>query len=240
MRRRGPLALLPAVLAALLAAAPPAHAQYVEPWEESFPDVLYPGIGAGFCDFAPLSSNPTPPGEAIAYTIVMPVVGFTTSAVEIIFGYGRFSTPAGSRETILLSTTIAYDFRLAGGGRTRLVLPVQLVGDFTKAESPVKSASNFNIASTGLGTGLAFRSRSENLEIAVRATQSIQYSSEGFSANNGVAYLTQAEARLIVAGFLSLPGAVFGYRLRYQVWDLKDDRFDARSLMHGPFIGIIL
>lgn len=219
---------------------PSARAQYLDPYEEAFPEVRYPGIGVVFRDFGPLGGNPVPPQEAISYDIVMPVLGFNAGPVDILFGYGRFDAGGASREAIMIATTIGTEFPLTGRGRNGLALPVQFAGDFTKSQSAGPASTDFNVASTGIGAGLLYRHRSERLLFQVQVTEAVHWSTEGFSANTGVSYATIGEARLVLRGFLGLDGGVFGYRFRYQAWNMSDDRFDYQSLQHGPFFGILL
>ncbi len=226
------------LVALCLVAYRPARAQYYEEREYEPMSSRYLYAGVMRIDFTARSSNPAPESLRTGFDGYMPVIGFRQGLSDVTFGYTRFTLFGASRTSVFLGLNIANELRLSGGRENALVLPVLIAADFTKAEARGTTRDDFNVASLGLGAGLKYRYHSPGLDVSLQATQAIQYSFEGYSYASGSSAVTAAEVTFALKDVGPTDGIVIGYRFRFQTWSMSDDRFDYRSIAHGPFLGI--
>jgi hypothetical protein len=62
---------------------------------------------------------------------------------------------------------------------------------------------------------------------------------QGLAAGTGSSLATVGEAGLLLPRVPIGEGLALSYRVRLQTWSLSDNRFNYRSLYHGPSIGIL-
>ena len=227
------------VVLAFLFAGPYAKAQYYDRREYEASDARYLYVGFMQRDFKPSSVNRVADSLAIAFNRPMPFVGFHQGPVDIVFGYSLFTLQGASRSTIFFGTTVSNEIILSGVRSNALLLPVMLSVDFTKAESNGAERDNFNIASLGIGAGVKYRYHNASVDFSIQAVEAAHYSFEGLSTGSGFSAATLGEATLILKDVAVLDGIVVGYRFRFQTWSMVNDRFDYKSLFHGPFIGLM-
>ncbi len=226
--------------AAILVLAATAAAQYDEErsgYEPSRARYLYAGVLQR--DFQPWSGNSAVDSLAISYTRLMPVIGFRQGGVDLLFGYTRYTVHGSAQSSILFATTVSMELPLTVRPAWSLSVPFAVGADYTQAGAPGAERDNFNVASVGLGAGLKFRVRSDQVEFDVGASEFAQYATEGFSVGTGFSAATLAGANLIIADVGPFDGIALGYRFRLQTWSMSDARFDYRSVSHGPTLGIV-
>jgi len=229
--------LQPHLLMLALLAPLSAHAQYLEPGMRPAEISRFFSAGASFRQFVPRSGHPLGP-DAISYHAVMPTLGLRQGPVEFLAAYGRYEREGESHEAILAAATFAMEFPLAGGPRYPLRGLVLLTTDYTKSEAPGPGREAFNVASLGVGAGMAYRTSGRSVQVALSAAASAQYSFEGFRTGSGFSPLLMGDAVVALPGVPVLDGLVAGYRLRWQQWSMSDDRLRYRSLFHGPWLGV--
>jgi hypothetical protein len=214
-------------------------AQYDEPREYKPFEGRILSLGALALDFRPRPDNGVSDSAVIDFRRWMPVIGFRQGPVEIMLGYTTYSLRNASRSTILLSAQFSQDIPLAGKRPQALILPVMVTADFTKAEGTGYERENFNIASVGLGAGLKYRYYTGGIEFSMQVAEAAHFSSEGLSTGSGFSALTTGYALVVLHQTLVFEGLAVGYRFRYQTWAMDNNRFNYRSLSHGPFLGIL-
>ena len=228
--------MLPLLFAVALS---PVHAQYYDRPEYEPSGARFLNGGFVHRDFAPWSSNTNPDSLAIKYNRVMPMIGFRQGPVDLTFGYTQFTLRGRSRSTIFFGVTAANELPLTHRSRAALLLPIALSADYTKAQAAGPERDDFNIASLGIGAGLKFRYNARSVDFAVEAVEIAHFSTEGFAAGSGFSAATVAEAVLILREALVFDGVALGYRFRLQTWSMNQNRFDYRSVSHGPFVGVL-
>ncbi len=227
------------VLAGLLAMGlVQARAQYYEEREYKPPDARYIYVGAMQRDFAPRGSNTSPDSTTISYNKLMPMIGFRQGPVDLFIGYTKFDQHGKSNTTIFVGTVVSTEFPISGRRGNALVVPLMFAADYTKAESGGPERDNFNIASLGLGAGLAYRLSTQTVDFSVQAGELFQYATQGLSTGSGFSAATLADASLVLHEIV-LGGLAFGYRFRYQTWSMSDAKFDYRAVSHGPYLGVL-
>jgi len=217
-----------------------ARAQYYDPREDGPPaEARFLYGGAMWRDFSPGTANPLPDSAAIRFTRVMPVVGFRTGLVDILFGYTTYENGGQSRSAVFFGTTVATEFVASGTRPGALLVQLMLAADFTKVESGGAQRSDFNVASVGLGGGLEYRYRSRSVQFWARAGVIAQYAIEGYSTGSGFSPVVTAESVVCLRDIGLFEGIVLGYRFRLQTWSMSNATLDYRSIFHGPTLGVM-
>lgn len=217
-----------------------ARAQYYEPEELEPSSDRFVSIGAAWRDFDPLPSNPAANSSAIAFRALCPALAFHQGGVDVLFAFGNYNAYGGDRTTLMFATTLQFDVALSGSRSSALIAPVLLGGDYTKAESGVPVAEEFNVGSIGLGLGLKYRRSSPSADFTIFAGGLVQYSFAGFRLVYGFSPAALAEATFLLKKVVVLNGIVIGYRFRYQQWTMSDRAFNYRTIFHGPYVGVML
>jgi len=242
MRRRTMCILRRAAAAAFILAwtAGPGQAQYLEQTRSYTPaDSRFVSVGLFARDFRPRGTNNAPESLAVAYTRVMPFVGFRQGPVDFLFGYTTYDLHGASRTAIFFGLTFTGDYVLAGNRGSALVLPFLVDADFTKSESAGNLHDNFDVGSLGVGTGLKYRSSGESLDFSATVAAIIHYSFDGYSLQTGSSPAVVAEAVALLPDIGILNGLALGYRFRYQAWTLGNGRYDYRTVNNGVFVGVM-
>lgn len=216
-----------------------APAQYYEPSEYEPLQVRFASIGAVKRTFDPLASNVLPDSERISFDRWVPTIGLRTGIVDLSFGYAKFRLQGLSRETVFFGAAVSQDIVLVGKRTAALIMPLMVAADFTKAEGTGKERTTFNIASTGIGGGLKYRSITPTLDFSLQVTELFHYSFEGLSTGSGFSAATIGDVLLVFPRALLLDGIAVGYRMRYQTWSMSEARFDYKSFYHGPYLAIL-
>jgi hypothetical protein len=213
--------------------------QYREGREYEPSETRFLSLGFFQRTFRPLASNPLDDSMAIAYERFMPVLGVRQGPVDVVVGYTRFRLRGISRETVLLAATFRQEISLAGEVGERLLLPVLLATDFTKAQAAGPQRETFGVASLGVGTGLKFRSTGRGHDASIDVLGVVHYSFDGLGTGSGFSPALIAEANLLLPDALSFSSLVLGYRLRLQSWKMSEAKFNYHSVSHGPYIGVV-
>jgi hypothetical protein len=214
-------------------------AQYYEQREYAPSEARYVGVGVLDCDFTPLDSNPIPDSLAIRYHRLMPVISFQQGSAELFFGYTRYTLSGESKAAIVFGGRYGAEIPIVGGRPSTLLFPLQLAADFTKAEGVGSTKEDFNIASLGIGMGLRYKYASRSLEFSLGVVELVQYSSAGIGISSGFSAATLGDAILLLRDVAVFDGLVIGYRFRLQTWSMSEDRFNYRSVSHGPYLGVM-
>jgi len=217
-----------------------ALAQYYEPEEYEPSSDRFVSIGAVWRDFEPLPSNPANNPSAIAFRNLCPALAFHQGGVDVQFAFGNYNANGGGRATIMFATTIQFDVPLSGTRSSALIAPVLLGGDYTKAESGAPPGEEFNVGSIGLGFGLKYRRSGPGADFMIFAGGLAQYSFAGYRLVYGFSPAALAEATLLLKKVAILDGIAIGYRFRYQQWTMSDRMFNYRTIIHGPYVGVML
>ncbi len=237
-RLRGvPVAVLCGAVLCLAARAP---AQYDE--AEEFGPLSDRSIEAGLVqhDFRPQGTNPTSDSLRIRFQSLMPILAFHQGPLDLSFGYAGYTLHGMGRSSVFVAATFAREAPIAGGrGGGRLLLPLLVSLQYTKAEALGTDLDNFNVASLGIGGGLKYRQSGDLMEFSVEGDVIAHYSFEGYSTTSGFSAAGIANVRVVLRSIHVLRGIVLGYRFRYQTWSMSDSRFNYRSLFHGPGIGVL-
>ena len=216
-----------------------ARAQYFDRPEYRPSEARYLYAGVMQRDFVPLGSNPVNDSLAIRFKRIMPFLGFHQGMVDVVFGYTTYSLRGFSRSSIFFGTTVATEVPISFSRSNALLLPVMISADFTKAEAPGSERDNFNVGSVGIGAGLKYRFMAGGIEFTLQAAEVASFSFEGLSTQTGFSAVTLADAALHLKDISILEGIVIAYRFRLQTWSMSDDRFNYRSVSHGPSIGVM-
>ncbi len=229
--------MLPVVCGILGAVA---RAQYYDPREESpSAEARLVYGGAMWRDFSPRAANSLPESATMRFTRVMPVVGFRTGLVDLLFGYTTYVNNGRSRSAVSFGGTVAGEFVALGGRPGALLVHLLLAADFTKVESGGSQRDDFNVASVGLGMGLEYRYRARSILFWVRAGVIAHYAIEGYSTGSGFSPAVTAESMLCFRDIGLFDGIALGYRFRLQTWSMNNAALDYRSLFHGPTLGVM-
>lgn len=229
--------------AGLVAVAMATHgsvsAQYHEGSNAEPPEVRY--VSAGFLQrtFEPLGSNPQTDSLAIRYDRMMPVIGFRQGMVDIVGGYTRYRMNGVRREAVILSASVSQDVALTGEREHALFLPVLLSSDFARSEGTGPGRETFSIASLGIGTGLKFRSRGGHHEAWLSVVGVAHYAFEGLGTGGGFSPALMGEGTVLLPRAIPLFALALGYRFRLQSWSMSEEKFNYRSVSHGPYIGVV-
>lgn len=224
---------------ALLFLAIPSQAQYYEPGGYESVEARYFSAGFQHSDFRARASNPLADSGAIKYNRIMPTLGFRQGPVEVVFGYTRYTLQGESREAIIFSGMFSNDFPITGTRPSVLMASLMLATDFTKAEAVGPQRGSFNIVSIGIGAGLKYRYSDRSVDFSISAGGIAHFSLEGLSTGSGFSGATVALATLILPQVPIFDGLVTGYRFRYQMWSMSDERFNYRGVFHGPYVGVL-
>ncbi len=227
-----------AAAAGLMLAPAGARSQYLEPTSYEPSDARFVSAGIFARDFLPVSSNPLD-GSAISYHRIMPVIGLRQGPIDATFGYTRYSLDGQTLAAIMFAAAFTAELRLTGTRESALVLLMSLQADYTKSESSGPERASFNIGSIGVGGGLRYRWLGRSFETSVSVSGAAQYSFEGYAVGTGFSPLLLAEAGVVVPQAFSFGGIALGYRLRLQTWSMSDERFNYRSVSHGPYVGLV-
>ena len=216
-----------------------AAAQYREPSEYNPTEVRFISAGLLQSEFRPLASNTLDDSLAIRYDQLMPVVGFRQGGVEILAGYTRYDLRGTSCESVILSATVLQDLLVAGGLKEALLLPVMFSSDFVKAETQGPTRETFSVTSLGIGAGLKFRSFGRSHDAWVSLLGVAHYSFEGLGTGSGFSPALIGEATVLLPDAVWSVSLAMGYRFRLQSWSMSEERFNYRSVSHGPYIGVV-
>jgi hypothetical protein len=224
------------VLLSLMAS--PLHAQY---YERDYDREEHRLIYFGFLqkDFQVRASNSLPDSFAITMNRFMPTIGFRQGLVDIVIGYNRFSLRGQNKTTLFASVAVAQEFPITFSRTHAFLIPLTITSDYTKVENTGGDKENFNIGSVGIGAGVKYRYRQPQFEFSVHAIEAAHWALEGFSTGSGFSAATIGEATFTFKEILSLDGITFGYRFRYQTWNMSNAKFNYNSLAHGAFVGVM-
>lgn len=239
MKRRNLQLWWGVVLATCILVGTPASAQYYEPAQYEPGDARFVNLGFMQRDFKPLGSNPLSDSAAIAFNRLMPMIGLRQGPVDVTFGYTRFTLQGQRRESIMFAARYTNDIPVAGSKPGALLIPVMIGTDYTKAQAIGPERETFNIVSVGLGVGLKYRYYTRSVDFSVSAAEIVHFAFEGFNTGSGFSAATVGEASLLFPGAIALEGVALGYRFRYQTWSMSEEKFNYRSLSHGPYLGIM-
>lgn len=223
----------------LLALSAEALAQYYEEREYRPVEARYISIGFMNREFTPKASNILPDSARIHYNRIMPVVSFRQGSGELMFGYTTYELFGGSKSTIFFGGRFGGEVPIAGRRPFMLLFPLQVAADFTKAEGVGPSREDFNIASVGIGAGLKVRYFTSSVDFSFGAEELVQYSTEGIGVGNGFSAATVGDMVVLLRDFGPFEGTVIGYRFRLQTWSMNENKFNYRSVSHGPYIGLM-
>jgi hypothetical protein len=140
---------------------------------------------------------------------------------------------------VLLAAAVRQEIPLAGSRGERFLLPVVLSTDFTKAQAAGPQRETFGVASIGAGAGFKFRSYGRAHDAAIEVLGVVHYSFDGLGTGSGFSPALIAEANLLLADALPFASLAVGYRLRVQSWKMSEEKFNYRSVSHGPYLGIL-
>jgi len=217
-----------------------ASAQYYEQKEYTpLDDVRYIAIGVTNREFAPRPTNSFPDSLTIRYNRIMPMISFRQGAGELMFGYSTYTLSGSSKSTIFFGGRFGTEVPIAGRRPSVLLFSLLLAADYTKAEGIGPSRENFNIASVGIGAGLKYRYFTSSMDISIGIEELAQYSTEGIGIGSGFSASTLGDAVILLKDIGVLEGTVIGYRFRLQTWSMSDNKFNYRSVSHGPYLGIM-
>jgi hypothetical protein len=231
--------VLPALLFLWCSAVPALYGQYYDTREYARPEGRYLSAAILRREFVPRSNNSLPDSVASRFAALMPMIAFRQGSVELYLGYTRFEERGSHRSAIVFGTQITNDVHLSGSRPGALVLPLMIAADYTKVESGGLQRDDFNLATIGLGAGLKYRLVTPDMEFWIQGVQVFHVAFQGIAAGTGSSLASVGEAGLLLPRFPVGEGLVLGYRVRLQTWSLNDDRFNYRSLYHGPSIGIL-
>jgi hypothetical protein len=224
------------VLSGLLS---PVTAQYYESDEHQPVSDRLLHAGLSWLDFQPRSSNTLPDSSVIRFERAMPLIGFRTGVLNLLFGYSSYRLRGVSRSAVHFSATVHNEFRLAGDRANAFLVQVLFSGNYLKAEGVGPARRDFDVASVGAGGGVIYRIIAGNMSLSLQAAEILHYSTEGFSTGNGFSPATTGEFTLLLNRVLVFDGIGLGYRFRLQTWSMGGHSLDYRSLSHGPYIGIL-
>ncbi|MFN0159321.1 MAG: hypothetical protein ACKVRP_14770 [Bacteroidota bacterium] len=227
------------MMSLVLLSVPELQAQYYEPSVYEQAEARYANVGFMQRDFQPLSSNPVADSLAIGFNRIMPMIGLRQGPVDVVFGYTRFTLRGERREAILFAARFTNDIPVAGTKPGALIIPLVIGTDYSKAQAVGPERETFNIVSVGIGGGLKYRYYTRSVDFSIAATEIFHYAFEGFNTGSGFSAATVGEASVLFPGALALDGIALGYRFRYQIWSMSEQRFNYRSLSHGPYLGIM-
>jgi hypothetical protein len=231
--------VLPVLCVGWCMSVPALYGQYYDTKEYARPEGRYLSAGILRREFVPRPSNSLPDSMASRFAALMPMVAFRQGSVELYLGYTRFEERGSHRSAIVFGTQITNDIPLAGSRPGGLVLPLMIAADYTKVESGALQRDDFNLATLGLGAGLRYRLVTPGMEFWIQGVQLFHVAFQGIAAGTGSSLATVAEAGLLLPRVPIGEGVVLTYRVRLQTWSLNDDRFNYRSLYHGPSVGIL-
>lgn len=225
-------------VAALAVLGSPVHAQY---YERPYEHASYRFVHAGFFarDFEPRGSNTAPDSLRIAYHRFMPTIGFRQGAVDVTFGYTRFSLRGQSKAAILAALGVGSEFPLLFSRPHALLVRVTVSGDYTRSDNTGGEKETFNVGSAGIGVGLRYRAVGKDVDFSLSAVEAVHLSFEAFSTGMGFSAATLGEALILLRAVPIADGLAFGYRFRYQTWNMGNAAFDYCSLSHGVFVGVL-
>lgn len=214
------------------------RAQYIER-DERMPGDLSRFLAAGVIrrDFTPMGGNTAPDSLRIRYGRLMPAIMFRQSGFEICLAYGTYPANGKRAEMVVLNSTYSNDFPLGG---SRAVAASLIIGaDYAKAGSGATVREDFNLASVGIGLGLASLSDFGRAKLSLSAHALIHLSYEAYSTRSASSPALLASATLLFPGGPIGDGLALGYRFRWQQWS-TGGYFDYRALNHGLYLGVIL
>ena len=215
------------------------YGQYYEAREYARPEGRYLSAGILREEFAPRPNNSIADSAAYHFGAIMPLLSFRQGSVELYLGYTRFEERGTTRSAIVFGTQIANDILLGGSRPSALVLPLMIAADYTKVASGSLGRDDFNLATIGLGLGLKYRLVTPGTEFWIQGVQIFHIAFQGLAAGTGSSLATVGEAGLLLPRVPIGEGLALNYRVRLQTWSLSDNRFNYRSLYHGPSIGIL-
>jgi hypothetical protein len=227
------------LLVAWCGPVPALYGQYYDSKEISRPEGRYLSLGVLRREFSPRPNNSLPDSATSRFGALMPMLAFRQGPVEIYLGYARFEERGSNHSAVVFGTQIANDFILGGPRAGGLVLPLMIAADYTKVDASGPQRDDFNIATLGIGAGLKFRAVTPEMEFWIQGVQVFHVAFQGIAAGTGSSLATVAEAGVMLPRVPIGEGLVLSYRFRLQTWSLSDDRFNYRSLYHGPSVGIL-
>ena len=231
--------VLGCALVVLTICATRVRAQYYEEKEYSPSEARYISLGAVDVKFSPRYSNTQPESLMIRFKRTMPVVSFKHGGAEVLFGYTTYPLLGGSRSAIYFGGKFESEVPIVGRKPGALLFPLLVSADFTKAESAGPSRDDFNLASIGIGGGLKFRYIGSSIDFSIGVEEVAQYSSEGFGVGSGFSASTLGDAVMLLKDISLLEGIAIGYRFRLQTWSMNETRFNYKSTLHGPYLGVM-
>lgn len=216
----------------------PVRAQYDErPYEHPTDRFVHAGVFVR--DFEPRDSNTAPDSFRIAYRRLMPAIGFRQGLVDVTFGYTRFSLRGQSKAAIVAAVTVGSEFPLLFSRPHALLVRFTVSSDYTRSDNTGSDKEAFNVGSAGMGVGLRYRAVGRELECSLSVVEAIHLSFEAFSTGTGFSATTLGEALVLLRTIPIVDGIAFGYRIRYQTWNMSNAAFDYRSLSLGAFLGFL-
>ena len=234
--RRSATALL---LLAWSAGMPALYGQYYEGREESTGGSRALTAGLLRFEFTPRPTNTLPDSATFRGAALMPMLAFRQGIVDLYLGYTRFEERGNTHSAVLFGMQVTRDLPLGGQGSDGLTLPLMVAADYTKVSSGALQRDDFNLASLGLGVGLAYRSGGPDMQFWIRGVELFHVAFQGLASGTGTSLATVAEAGLSLRRVPIGDGLVLGYRFRMQTWSLSDENFNYRGLYHGPSVGIL-
>jgi hypothetical protein len=215
------------------------YGQYYETREYKRPEGRYLSLGLLREEFIPRPNNSLADSLTSRYTAFMPLAAFRQGQTEIYLGYTRFEERGSSHSAVVFGMQMGREIPLGGAQAQGLVLPLVIAADYTKVESSVLQRDDFNIASIGLGAGLKYHYVAPDVEFWIQGAEVFHFAFQGLAAGTGSSLATIGEAVVLLPRVGIGEGVVLTYRVRLQTWALNDERYNYRSLYHGPSLGIL-
>ncbi len=216
------------------------HAKGQDFAEESFDLFGYRSLGPTVLlqQFRPRPGNSRPDSDRIDFSKPMYGLEYRQSGLRITVGYGPYTVAGFSRSSFSIEGESAYELPLSGShDRIGLFLPIVITTNYFSAGGLAGSSSDFQVASLGAGTGLAWRVTGRDVSWRFAAAAALQYASAGFSINYGTSTLLSGEAQFLVSGVIG-DGMTFGYRAQSQQWMMNTADLDFQRFYQGIFLGI--
>jgi hypothetical protein len=138
-----------------------------------------------------------------------------------------------------LNALYSLDVALSGAPRSGLSLPLLVGADYTRSGAGGMQ-SEFNVGSIGFGVGLRYRKGGSGTRFSVGGGAIAQLGFAAFRPAYGFSGAVVGDATLLLTRVPLFGNLALGYRVRYQTWSLSDHILRYSSVVHGPFVGVLL
>jgi hypothetical protein len=231
--------MVAAALVSMLIRPSTTHAQYIER-EEEMPGIQARFLSAGVVrrEFSAMPSNTAPDDVRIGFGRILPSLLYHQAGFEIMGGYGTYRPGGVSAPIVFLTSTYTSEFPSAGLRGRAIALSLALGADYAKSGSKGTARDDFNLASVGIGAGVASSADLGGVRMSLSAHALIHLSYEAYSTRSASSPAVIAGATFMISGGPIGDGVAVGYRFRWQQWS-TGGYFDYRTLNHGLFVGVL-